>query len=225
MFVQRKPTTQRKPVSAVKPTMQLTKPQYIFNQFLWAALCLANLVAPNKDQINMEGDIILLAKLFRGEFGHIFVEKALLQILAALYGTTINVISVAYEIKHFNFRNCKSKPCEKKCGGCIACEQVICDSKMNVPYCWSTFEEQYNFMSREANICNGWLFPHIPCDGIAPDGYLFCSSCVKNKNSLVKLTDQHTLEAIGFVPLNGQNIPRPRTLRTLAVLPPCKPQD
>ena len=218
MFVQRKPTMQRKPI------MQLTKPQYIFNQFLWAVLGLANLVTPNKDQINMEGDIILLAKLFRGEFGHIFVEKALLQILAALYGTTIDVISVAYEIKHFNFRNCKSKPCKRLCGGCIACEQVICDSKMYVSN-WSTFERDYNCMSREANICNGFLFPHIPCDGIAPDGYLFCSSCVKNKNSLVKLTDQHTLEAIGFVPLNGQNIPRPRTLRTLAVLPPCKPHD
>jgi hypothetical protein len=205
-------------MSAIKPTMQLTEPQYVFNQFLLASKCLAN----NVGKINMEDDIMLLAKLFRGEFEHIFVETALLQILAALYGATIDVISVNYEIIYFNFRNCKSKPCVLKCGDCIACEKV--KSKMNVPYCWSTFKMQYNFMSQEANICNGW-YSYGPCDGITPDGYLFCSSCVKNKKCMVKLMDPHTINASKYVPLNGRNVARPQALRTPAILPHCKPQD
>lgn len=203
---------------AIKRTMQLTEPQFVFNQFLLASKCLADV-----GKINMD-DIILLAKLFRGEFKHIFVETALLQILAALYGATIDVISVSYEIKNFNFRNCKSKPCVLKCGDCIACEKVIYESKMIVPYCWSTFEKEYNFMSQEAYICNGW-YSYGQCDGITPDGYLFCDSCVKNPKCMVKLMDPRTFNACGYAPLNGTNVERPRELRTPAILPPCKPTD
>ena len=206
----------------------------VLSEFLHAAKYLAAKKNPNDDdeEVNAEYHVWLLFILLKRELQGLFVEQALLQILAALYGATSYVVTVHDEIDFWIFRNCRSIPCPEKCGDCCECEQVIFETQMVVSE-YESFNDKYDLMYEHAYGCAGrYSCPPGMCEGTAPPEYLFCKSCVENKSGVprVQLMDPNTFEYIGSVPLDGRNVLRPQTPWFPAVLPAaklplCEPKD
>jgi hypothetical protein len=208
-------------------------------EFFYTALILANHGAKgakdddeddeddDDNEVNTEYFIELLVyTLFNVEtLGDMFVEKALFNILAALYGATSSVTILYSEVRNWKFRSCTIEPCLSQCGICVACENFMSESHLAVGD-WDTFEQEYKIAYSNAYRCKGRYhkFSGKPCSNIAVDGYLYCDSCVKNTDYMVCLMNKNTYQVEIFVPLNRQNILRPPA-PWIPILPPCKPQD
>ena len=206
------------------------KPEMLVeSQFLCAAMRLANHGAKDDDEDDDDNEInteyfieLLVYTLFNVEtLGDMFVEKALFNILAALYGATSSVITLYSEVRNWKFRSCTIEPCFSQCGICVTCENFMSESHLAVGD-WDIFEQEYKIAYNDAYVCKG-RYHKIPviCSNIAVDGYLYCDSCVKNTDCLVYLMNKDTYRVEISVLLNRQNILRPPA-PWIPILPPCK---
>ena len=202
----------------------LKSPLFLYNKLLMDTKRMN--VWCNEDGNIDQGYVDRLKDLLAVELHNLFAEKALLGIMAALYGANWDIKHIAEELILDEIRRCPYVPCEEMCGKCDTCEQVLSFIKY-VYYVdnWikADFGVWYRTRIKAANRCAGLYEAdkssnvyHDQCENVVIED-VFCQHCQQSEKCYVRL---HNADRYcgSVVKLAGRNAKR-LSLNQLVELP------